>query len=86
MESLRKALIRWNIAPLLQASLLCGLTCYLVYLLGDAPKDLAGMPDGVIIAIYGALATLVGTMCGLIYKMYDSLQKDRHVEKDDETE
>lgn len=77
MEALRLTLIRWNVAPLLMALLLCFATCYLVYKLGNAPKDLVGMPEGVIIAIYGALATLIGTMCGLIYKMYDSLQKNR---------
>lgn len=77
MEKIRLGLIRWNIAPLFIAMLLCSATCFLVYKLGNAPKDLVGMPDGVIIAIYGALATLIGTMCGFIYKIYDSLQKNR---------
>lgn len=75
MEKLRITLIRWNVAPLA----VVGFLCWLTYLLVD---NLLGMTCEADTSVYAALAALVATMGGIIYKLYDSLQMNRG--KDDE--
>lgn len=70
MENFRLILIRWNIAPLTVVAFLCWLT----YLLAD---NLLGMKCDSDPAVYVALSGLVAAMGGIIYKLYDSLQKNR---------
>lgn len=70
MESLRLTLIRWNVAPLCVVAFLCWLT----YLLVD---NLLHMTCEADTGVYVALAGLVTAMAGIIYKLYDSLQKNR---------
>jgi hypothetical protein len=70
METLRLNLIRWNAAPLCVVAFLCWLT----YLLVD---NLLHMSCDADTGVYVALAGLVATMGGIIYKLYDSLQKNR---------
>lgn len=70
MESLRRGLIRWNIAPL-------SLVAFLVWAMTDMTlfyqSSACELPDWHVGAIMGYLIGIAG----IIYKMYDSLQKDR---------
>lgn len=70
MENLRVNLIRWNVAPLSVVAFLCWLT----YLLVDSLLKMTCDADT---GVYVALAGLVATMGGIIYKLYDSMQKNR---------
>ena len=70
MESLRKTLIRWNVAPLLIAAFMCG-CCWL--LLQEILDPNCEKTEWYI----GILAGLLTGLFGIVYKVYDSLQKDR---------
>lgn len=74
MEWLRVTLIRWNVAPLSVVIFLCWMT----YLMVDNLLHMTCETDG---AVYAALAALIGTMGGIIYKLYNSLQKNRGEEQ-----
>lgn len=72
MENLRLILIRWNVAPLAVVGFLCFFTNKLVNMLENmACTDASG---GV---IYGALTVLIAAMAGILFKAYESLQKNR---------
>lgn len=70
MEKTRLLLIRWNVAPLCVVAFLCWLT----YLMVENLLHMTCETDG---AVYAALAALIGTMGGIIYKLYNSMQKNR---------
>lgn len=70
METLRRFLIRWNIAPLL----IIGFFCLITYQLIQKLLDDSCTMDPV---LAGVLATCAGGIISFLYKMYDSLQKDR---------
>lgn len=72
---MRKLLIRWNVAPLGIVAFLC----YMTYLL---VMNLIGMTCEADATVYGALTMLIGTMGGILYKTYNSLQKDNGVESE----
>ena len=69
-ENLRIILIKWNAAPLLVVLFLCSITHKLA-------NNLLSMNCESNSAIYVALSGLIATMAGLLYKLYDSMQKNR---------
>lgn len=76
MQAIRKILISWNVAPLLIVAFLCWMTYLLV-------MNLIGMTCTADPILYGALTALIGTMGGILYKTYNSLQKDNGVKSED---
>lgn len=74
MEKIRLELIRWNVAPLSTVGLLCYFTNRLIEML-DAMS--CSNDDNACAASYAALTVLIAAMAGLIYKSYDSMQKNR---------
>jgi len=76
LELLRKTLIKWNIAPLS----VVGFLCWCVWTLIQYIKNVACTVDPV---VAGGIFALIGTICGLLYKAYDSMQEDRHEEVND---
>ena len=71
LESIRKGLIRWNIAPLL----VVGVLVYsLLFCLDVFKYNSCVMPEWQV----GVLFTFMATIAGLLYKVYDSMQRDRH--------
>lgn len=79
LEVLRKGFIRWNIAPLAVVGVL-------VYVLLDGMniyKNAAcTLPEWQVMALFPFLLSIAG----LLYKVYDSMQKDRHEEKETKEE
>lgn len=71
LESLRKGLIRWNIAPLAVVGVL--VYC-LLYCLDMLSHQSCTMPEMQLAALFSFMAAIAG----LLYKVYDSMQKDRH--------
>jgi hypothetical protein len=78
LEKLRKTLILWNVAPLTVVAILCGLTIWMV----DSLLSMESCSDG-LDAKYVALSGLITVMSGLLFKMYDKMQKDNKVKEDD---
>lgn len=70
IESLRLGLIHWNAAPLMVVAFLCWMTHKMV----NALLSMTCESDA---AVYVALSGLVAAMGGIIYKLYDSMQKNR---------
>jgi hypothetical protein len=82
MENLRKILIKWNIAPLMIAVLFCIFSYWILStLLALPPCD-----TEVGIAYVGALCTAFAGTTAILYKIYNSMQKDNHKVDEDETE
>lgn len=79
MEQLRKILISWNVAPLLIASLFC----YFSYWILDVLLHTPACDTEVGMAFIGALCTAFAGTTAILYKIYNSLQKDRKVDEDD---
>lgn len=77
LESLRKGLIRWNVAPL-------GVVGVLVYVLlaclNIYSNQSCTLPEWHLAALFPFMLAIAG----LLYKAYDSMQKDRHKDKEDE--
>jgi hypothetical protein len=72
IEQLRLGLIKWNAAPLV----LVGFLSFLTYLMVEAMLHMPTCENG-INEIYIALSGTVLGMAGLLFKMYESLQKNR---------
>lgn len=72
LENLRVGLLRWNVAPLTIVAVLMGLTCWMTSVLLAMPPCNEGSNG-----IYIALSGLITVMAGLLFKMYESMQKDR---------
>lgn len=70
IESIRLGLIKWNAAPLMVVAFLCVITYRL-------SENLLSMTCDSSSAVYVALSGLIATMAGLLYKLYDSMQKNR---------
>lgn len=70
IEKIRLGLIKWNAAPLMVVAFLCWMTHKMV----DALLSMTCESDA---AVYVALSGLVAAMGGIIYKLYDSMQKNR---------
>lgn len=70
IESLRKNLIKWNVAPLAIAAFLCWCGYTLLQSILDPSCDKTEWYVGI-------LAGLLTGLFGFIYKIYDSLQADR---------
>lgn len=79
MEKLRVNLIRWNVAPLLVVVFLC----WVVWTLVEYYKNVSCKIDP---TSQGALFVFLAGVVGILYKMYDSMQKNRDIkeEKNDE--
>ena len=73
-ENLRIILIKWNAAPLCTVGLLCYFTNKLINMLDSMSCNIN---DNACAASYAALTVLIAAMAGLIYKSYDSMQKNR---------
>jgi len=76
LESLRLALIRWNVAPLFFAAMICKALFFTLDLIKDV-SDCSAQNTVMDAAYVGGLFTFAGVMAGLIYKVYDSMQKNR---------
>lgn len=76
IESVRKALLEWNVAPLSVVAFLC----YIVYSLIEFYKVTACTMDPV---SQGAIFVFLGGVVGILYKMYASMQLNR---KEDDKE
>jgi hypothetical protein len=76
MEKIRQALINWNVAPLMVVSFLC----YVTYLL---VMNLIGMTCSQDPAVYLALSGLITAMAGILWKVYNSMQRDRKQDEDE---
>ena len=74
IESLRLGLLRWNAAPLCTVGMLCYFTNKLIEML-EAMS--CSNDDNACAASYAALTVLIAAMAGLIYKSYNSMQKNR---------
>lgn len=74
MENLRLFLIRWNVAPLSLVGILCYFTNLLIEILGTMSCT---QDDNACAASYAALTVLIAAMAGLLYKSYESMQKNR---------
>jgi hypothetical protein len=74
IEKIRLELIRWNAAPLTVVGILCYFTNWLIDILGamSCTND-----DNACAASYAALTVLIAAMAGLLYKSYESMQKNR---------
>lgn len=70
LEQLRIGLIRWNVAPLSLVGVMVATMVWVTRFYMNHPCDL---PEWHVAAIF----TYLGVIAGFIYKMYDSLQKDR---------
>jgi hypothetical protein len=82
LESFRKGLIRWNVAPLAVVGVLIYV---LLYCLDIYKYSSCVMPEWQVAALFPFMAAIAG----LLYKVYDSMQRDRHNIKersDDESE
>lgn len=76
LERLRRGLIRWNAAPLFFASMMC----LALFITLDLIKEMSAcnaQNTAMDAAYVGGLFTFAGVMAGLIYKIYESLQRDR---------
>lgn len=73
MEKIRLALIKWNVAPL-------SIAVFLAWLLYDSTKfyqsSSCTLPEWHVAALF----TYFAALAGLIYKIYDSLQRDRNAD------
>lgn len=78
MEKLRQILIQWNIAPIGLVIFLATITYWMVSVLLKMPP----CEDGVN-TVYIALSGLITAMSGILYKMYNSMQKDRKEDEDE---
>lgn len=74
VESIRLFLIRWNVAPLSLVGILCYFTSRLIGILDTMSCT---QDDNACAASYAALTVLIAAMAGLLYKSYESMQKDR---------
>lgn len=70
LESLRKALIRWNVAPLFLVGVMVYAMLNMLHFYQTNACELAEWH-------VGGIFTFIGAIAGLIYKMYNSMQKDR---------
>lgn len=70
LEKLRLTLLKWNVAPLSVVVFLC----WCVYTLIDFYKTVACTIDP---AGVGALFAFIGGAVGLLYKMYENMQRNR---------
>jgi hypothetical protein len=70
IESLRKELLRWNVAPLVIAGLMCGAGWLLLKEILDPTCDKTEWYVGI-------LAGLLTGLFGFIFKIYESLQRNR---------
>lgn len=70
MEGLRRALIRWNVAPLSIAALLCWFGWLVLQEVLDPRCEKTEWYIGI-------LAGLLTGLFGFIYKIYESLQRNR---------
>jgi len=76
LESIRLTLIRWNVAPLFFAAAMCKALFFTLDLIKD--MSVCNAQSTAMDAAYvGGLFTFAGVMAGLIYKVYDSMQKNR---------
>ena len=73
-ESIRLGLIRWNVAPLSLVGILCYFTSKLIGILDTMS---CSNDDNACAASYAALTVLIAAMAGLLYKSYESMQKNR---------
>lgn len=71
-ESLRIALIKWNVAPL-------GIVVFLCAFMWQIGKPFmgTGCQEGADATIAGAILMLLGTVGGILYKMFDRIQANR---------
>lgn len=74
LEQLRLTLLAWNIAPLS----VVGFLCWCVWTLIEYFKAVTCTVDPV---VAGGIFTLIGGICGLLYKAYDSMQKNNKQDK-----
>lgn len=79
LEHVRRFLIRWNIAPLSLVALLAWSLIDGTHFYQNAACVL---PDWHV----GAIFTYLAAIAGIIYKMYDSMQKDRGRRNDRDSE
>lgn len=70
LEQLRKGLIRWNVAPL---ALVAVMVITMVWLIRFYMDHSCELPEWHVAGIFG----LITAIAGIIYKMYNSMQKDR---------
>lgn len=70
IESLRKTLIKWNVAPLCIAAFLCWCGWELLEVIKDPACEQTEWYIGI-------CAGLLTGLFGFIYKIYDSMQADR---------
>jgi peptidoglycan/LPS O-acetylase OafA/YrhL len=70
LEKFRLGLIKWNVAPLCVVAFLC----WVVWTLVEFYKDTQSTIDA---TSQGALFIFLAGAIGILYKMYDSMQRDR---------
>jgi len=77
LELLRLTLLKWNVAPLLVVTFLCWTMWTLIefYKINACTLDATNV---------GALFAFVGTIGGLLYKMYGSMQRNKTEGEDSE--
>lgn len=69
-ERLRLALIRWNVAPLTLVGVMVFCMIWMLRFYMNAPCEL---PEWHVAGLF----TFIGGIAGIIYKMYDSMQRNR---------
>ena len=79
IEGLRLTLIKWNVAPLSVVVFLC----WVVWTLVEYYKSVICVIDPTNV---GALFIFLAGVVGILYKMYDSMQKDRQLGTNDAKE
>lgn len=79
IELLRQTLIKWNVAPLSVVAFLC----WCMWTLTEHYKTIACTIDP---TSQGALFVYLAAIAGLLYKMFNSMQRDRKQSEENEDE
>lgn len=76
IEKVRLTLIRWNVAPLCVVAVLCKGFLMTLSMMQEVAKCSAAITP-IDAAFVAGLFTFAGVIAGLLYKAYESTQKDR---------